>query len=149
MGKAEGKVSEEIPGHWSSVLKGRERDQAPGTGRRALRAEQKARAGGEGALPCRALWPGDSPELWVSVRAWRGGGLQAVWSGVFPTRPLGWLVHHTGEVALLPFVTCATRAEVWPGKVPPPRWGGLGPEWTQRGHQELWPERRRGLGPAP
>lgn len=89
MGKAEGKVSEEIPGHWSSMLKGRERDQAPGTGRRALRAEQKARAGGEGALPCRALWPGDSPELWVSVRAWRGGGLQAVWSGVFPTRPLG------------------------------------------------------------
>lgn len=74
MGKAEGKVSEKIPGHWSSVLKGRERDQAPGTGRRALRAEQKARAGEGGALPCRALWPGDSPELWVSIRAWQGGG---------------------------------------------------------------------------
>ena len=51
MGKAEGKVSEKIPGHWSSVLKGREHDQGPGTGRRASRAEQEARAGGAGRPP--------------------------------------------------------------------------------------------------
>ena len=59
---------------------------------------------------------------------------------MFPTGPLSCFVDNPGEAAWRPLVTWA-RAEARLGKVLPPRWGDLDPEWTQGGHQELWPER--------